>query len=316
MVKTYRFDLDLPENKRWITILDDNKELIPLIKKTIDNLINLNNVILSAILSTLILYNKNKIKYYNEIESISEKTNIEFNKVLLMQLIYETHAACTTIATKVNDKNVFFRTMDWPMNVLKKLTINLDVYKNNKLISHVPTWIGCVGFFTTYMNNEYAIAINYKRLNGFSVSSIYGNIKKLLNMYWPASYLVREICEQQYDRKMAIELLEKAKLVSPCYFTVFNENGKSCVITRESENYTTRESEHIIQTNCDYDKIIPNILWSIERRNIIKSSIEKNNNNYATLDLFLKEICKKPIINNETIFINVINDNKLTTFIP
>jgi len=319
MVKTFKFDLDLPENVRWNHILNKNKHLIPMMKKTIDDLMNsygLNNILLSTTLSLLINYNKKNIKWYDEIYSISQKTNIEFNKILIMQLIYEMSSACTAVVTKVKGKNTFFRTMDWPLEVLKKLTIKLQVYKNKKLIAIVPTWIGCVGFFTSYIPNNYAIAINYKKCQGINLLSIFNNVKKIVNMYWPASYLIRQICENQYDINTAIKICEQSKLISPCYFTIFNEHGISTCITRTSEDYKTLTNDIIIQTNCDNNKEIPNILWSVERRNLVKKSIEKNNNNYTSLKKLTKEICVKPIINEETVFITIINEGKLNLFIP
>jgi len=38
--------------------------------------------------------------------------------------------------------------MDWSMDFLKDLTIELDICRGGKTICIAPTWIGCVGIFT------------------------------------------------------------------------------------------------------------------------------------------------------------------------
>ncbi len=316
-VKKYKFDLDLPESKRWIRILDDNKDKLPKIKNMINDILIQQKItgVLYTMIASLINHNKKKIMYYDEIACIAKKINIEFPKMLIMQLMYESSSACTSIVTKVNDKNVFIRTMDWDMDILKELTITLQITKNNNIICIAPTWIGCVGLFTGITHN-YAIAINYRRTKNISIMSSINNITKLSNMYWPASYLLRYTCEKGYNITSAEGLLSKSNIVSPCYYTLFNKSGPSYLITRDSTSCSVIKSDNIVQTNCDQDKTTPDILYSVERRNIIKKSIKKNNNNYKSLDVFLEDVLIHPIVNNETVFITMIDDtNKISTIV-
>jgi hypothetical protein len=308
--KSYNIDLDLPESERWNHILNDYKDSFPKMKTIIDGLLKDAGLtpIVQLALSALISYNQNKIMYKDELMAISKATEIEFNKLLFMQLIYEACAACTTVITKVSNEYVFVRTMDWDLPILKEFTITIKVYKDNKLLYIAPTWVGCVGLFTAVnMNQMYAIAINYRRTCDISLISIVKNIGKTLFMYWPNCYLVRHICENNYDHKTAVKKLQFASVVSPCYYTIYSTTEKPIVITRNSDDYNTRTGDFIVQTNCDDDKNEPDILHSLQRREIIKKSIVEHKNNYDSYDQLLKEIIVEPIINDETIYVTKIN---------
>jgi hypothetical protein len=310
-VPSYIFDLDLPASKRWISILMEYKEIFPKITETINTLLKMNPIVHGVISMIIHLY-KDKIMYYDELLSISKITNIEFNNILLMQLLYEASSACTTVVTKVNNKNVFFRTMDWDMNILKDLTITLEFKKNNKTLFFAPTWIGCVGIFTAYIPDKYAISINWKSNNG----GLLKNVMKVLTMHWPVSYLLRDICETNHDTKHMINRLQTSTLVSSCYYNIFFPNDKPMTIIRHPTTYITLVRDYIIQTNCDYDCNEPNVLYSVERRNIIQKYMMDHNNNFDSYDQILKLLCIYPIINEETIYLTVINeDSHMTTMV-
>lgn len=54
-------------------------------------------------------------------------------------------------------------------------------------------------------------------------------------------------------------------------------NKNSCVITRDANKTVDVRYHTLVQANCDHDKTKPNILWSLERVNIIKDVQKKHN---------------------------------------
>lgn len=235
---------------------------------------------------------------------------MDFYKILLMQLIYEINSGCTTVVTRVKDQNVLFRTMDWPLKLLSRLTIKLRVIKNKQYLCSVVTWLGCVGWFTAF-NGSTAVMINYK-----SGTSILSSITKTMKLYYPVSYLVRTCYENNYSYNKIIRTLKHTNIISPCYYTVFNTKEDPIVITRLPTRYDVRYNSYSVQTNCDDDKKRPNIMYSVERRKIIKDSIQKNNNNYNSYDELLRDFAISPIINVETIYITQIDEkNNFKTYI-
>ena len=227
-----------------------------------------------TIISQLVNVNQSKIMYYDEIMYWSNIFNMPFHKVLLMQLMYEINAGCTTF---VKD-NVMYRTMDWPMDFLKEMTYHGIFTKKSEVIYEAVCWLGSVGIFTGKTAN-YSVAINYRRINDFSLGQIINKYLNVTNMYWPVSYLLRHTLETTNDTDNLINNLKSAKLVSPVYYIVNDFNGKASIIMREPKKYTHIIKQNLVQTNCDNDKIKNktglNIMHSYERHAFVKELFNK-----------------------------------------
>ena len=313
-VKRYKFDLDKSPSQRWEPILNDFKDAFPKLQLTIESIMKATGVtgLVYSSLKAVINSYKNKVLFYDELVYISSVTGIEFEKLLLMQLLYEASAACTCIITKVNGKHVMVRTMDWDMPILKDITIELEFVKNGKTLFIAPTWVGCVGVFTVHIPEKYSIAINYRRTKPIGFMSLSQNVYRVMKMAWPISYLIRTVGESEMNYESAIKSLQQSDIVSPCYITLYNSNDKSCVITRDTSNHNTftlsEKQDYIIQTNSDdnSNKVSEeNILYSTERYGIAESLIKNNNNNWKDENSLLKNICVHPIINEETVYMCV-----------
>lgn len=96
-------------------------------------------------------------------------------------------------------------------------------------------------------------------------------------MKWPIGYLVRSIIENIFALNDTKNLLETSQLISPCYITLYVHNQQSYIITRDCDKTVNTRSDNLVQTNCDWNKTKPNILWSLERIKFIKSVQEKIN---------------------------------------
>lgn len=271
-------------------------------------------------LSGIIYLCKNYIMFYDELIYISEVTKIEFPKLLLMQLIYEATSAC--IITQVNNNSVMLRTMDWDMPILKNLTVELEFVKDGKTIFVAPTWVGCVGTFIIHVPGKYTVAVNYRRTNKINFFTIIKNMYTTFMMSWPISYFVRNIAERGIEYDSVIEGLRSCNLISPCYITVFNPSGESCIITRNprsSDISMMENSEFLIQTNRDDNTQMnnnnENIMYSIERYKLASSLIKKNNNNWNSKEKLAKDMFVHSIINYETVYRCIIDAYNIEPYI-
>lgn len=308
--KYYDFDLELEPSKRWGPIIDDHQQFIPGLYENLRKLLDNFGMALQVIRPFYELTSKDSIYYYDEITYIAGRIGLSPYEILLMQLVYETSAACTStvISYGPNDEKLFFRTMDWPMLFLKDLTIGLNVKRGDKLICKVVTWVGFIGFLTaTSIDEKYTVSVNYRQTQEPNIWSILTNLNRLRQMIWPVAYLVRDLMERRVKRNIAFTQLQGTKIVSPCYLTFFNHNkptSTSYVITRDWDQTVDLRNSDIIQTNCDWGKSSPNILYSLERRKLV-AKIQK----FATKNKDLKpeqiiEILQRfPIINEETIYL-------------
>lgn len=307
IIPSFDLDLDLPESARWNHIFLKYKDKFNIIKNNIDSILYSSNYIMLGFTTSMIsvLDWFGKIKYSDELKSLSKISGIEFNKLVMLQLCYELSSACTTIVTKVDGKYTMFRTMDWPFDFLKDFTANINFIKNNKLIYTATTWIGYVGVMTATIPNKYSLAINYRRTQDMSTSSMLGNAFRAISMAWPVGHLIRNICDDNLSFDEAYNFLATTNLISPCYITLCRITDTPLTIIRDPSSSSTHHGNYIIQTNCDNDKNEPDILWSVKRRSYAKEIIKKYKSNFENVDQLVDNLLVNPILNDETIYLSV-----------
>ncbi len=240
--------------------------------------------------------------YRDDLEYFAKVLDLDLHIILSINLFYELSSACTTICTNINGKNMMFRTMDWDLEFLKKITFKMKT-DNYEAI----TWFGCVGLFTA-SNKDYAIAINYRRTQNVNFLTIMANAFKTIKLDYPASYLLREIFDKNLDSKGAYDALRKCVLISPVYFTLCPKDYPPRIIVRTCDKFElvkyNSEDGYLCQTNIDDNNKGDNILWSIERKNKAKEIMQ--NTKFNSDKELLDKINMHPIINHETIYVSVL----------
>lgn len=196
----YDFDLHSTPEQRWGPIFDEYSHKLDDFRKILKQLLSsygLDTEIIKFVYSaTLHMTSSNNIMFYDEILYISHRIKLDPHEVLLLQLIYEVSSACTCAVIKIDAKEIFFRTMDWPMTFLKDITIGLNIRSGEEYIGRVITWLGYVGYLTaTNIKYNYTIAINYRRTTNISLTSLARNFFRTIYLAWPIGYLVRHIID-------------------------------------------------------------------------------------------------------------------------
>lgn len=305
----YDFDLDQSAEKRWGPIFDCYQNHLENFTQEIEKILQGFGLAVPLMKPVYDAFPKSKIMFLDEIRYISKRIGIPEHKVLLMQLIYETSSACTTTVLEYGTTEFFFRTMDWPMPFLKKMTIGLSLKKSGVEIGKVVTWLGYVGFLTAYNAiHNYSISINYRRTEPISLTSLVKNFGRTVSTKWPIGNLVREIMENSRDVYTAKCLLEKTELISPCYIIMYVPCYQTYIITRDCDKLVGTRTDKLIQTNYDIDKTEPNIFWSNERKQHIQKVQDEltqmcYSNETITNGLILDMLLKHPIENEDTIYV-------------
>ena len=317
-IKFYDFDLGLPAAERWCAVFDAYAADLDDLSSKLRSILNQFGMVSTLIKPLYTFSPKSYMLHTDEIAYVAKRIGMTSFEVLLLQLIYETSSACTTSVLKVGTKEFFFRTMDWPMLFLKDITIGLNIKKDNKYIGKVTTWLGYVGFLTaTNTIHDYTIAVNYRRTQDISIMTLVRNLYRTVSMKWPIGYLVRNIIENSANIVDAKNLLETCELISPCYVTVYVPYHQSYIITRDCDKTVDTRSNELVQTNCDWNKTEPDILWSLDRVKLVKITQEIIDkymippSPYEILDLLLKY----PVLNDETIYVHCQYNNMYETFI-
>jgi hypothetical protein len=96
------------------------------------------------------------------------------------------------------------------------------------------------------------------------------------------------------------------KTVSPFYLTVLNNLSESYVINSCPSykiTFSPKTINYTIQTNCDFDKFEPNILYNIQTRKMVIESIKSKSNNFNSIENLFQSLYKFPVLNEETIYL-------------
>ncbi|CAF0935867.1 unnamed protein product, partial [Didymodactylos carnosus] len=308
-------NLDLPPMLRWQHILRLYKDQFHIVEQQIESMISeligqWLGPMLEGTLSTIMsgITRLGLIYYGEELKGFSEVIEISLGRLVLMQFVYECFACCTSIVCKDQQTGipVHIRTMDWELDFLKPLTIDVDFQKSGQTIFKATTWIGYVGILTGMrLQDGYSISVNFRHTAG----SFKTNLKTALSSGWPIGFLVREVLESTHSYDLAVEQLSESTIIAPCYFTICGTSQNKTVgtlLTRKQQSeenmWIVSENGPIIQTNIDHwsSSKEEDIFFSIARRTLAKKLLNKMKtvNEYELWNL----VSTPPIYNKITIY--------------
>lgn len=322
----YTVNLDEPASKRWIPIVKKYKQEI---KTVVDKVCSQFPLIISPFVDMAIrgLIGTGTFMYEDEILSIAKTLGITPSLAILLQLIYEATACCTTIVHIVpsgvqSQLLQLIRTMDWPLLELKAITIEVTFIKDSLPLFKSTTWAGYVGVLTG-MGSKYAISVNFRRSSG----NLIHNVRRAISGNWPIGYLVRDILESDCSYKRAVKQLRNTELVAPTYFTICGmshakiiaRDPLSVVYEQEIESglpevppsgplegsvnapFGAKGGGTLIQTNMDAgtgSESSQNILYSKERLRLAKRGVGECTDKKTLFKLMNMH----PITNESTIY--------------
>mmetsp|Transcript_15735 Transcript_15735/g.26263 ORF Transcript_15735/g.26263 Transcript_15735/m.26263 type:complete len:418 (+) Transcript_15735:27-1280(+) len=286
----YTVDLDTPPEERWLHVIRDFSHHFPVVIEFVDDIIG-TGMTSGLITSTLTSFNANgKVFYSKELEGIAAASGMDIGKIALLQIAYEFFAACTSVVVDMpcahmNDGKspqegsagdeaeaapFHIRTMDWSLDVLKPMTIEVDFTRGGRVITTATTWAGYVGVLTGMKPGVASVSVNYRRtVSGESwlgewdfAVGVFVNAWKGLCRAWPVAFLVREVLMTCDDFSSLVGALESSSLMAPTYITVAGAlAGEGQVITRDRDSavhpWLLRDHGPIAQTNMDHFKISP-----------------------------------------------------------
>ena len=309
----------VPGPNKWTEVEHHFKEIIPEIHDTFLSLYNDSVRYIDPLIKFAVYMKSDKMMFMEDLQYFSKLFNVELHVMIAINLYYELSSSCTTICSTINNKNVMFRTMDWPLDFLRKITFKMITPKYTAV-----TWFGCVGLFTA-CNTKHAVAINYRTTNTNGVMDMIGKvIGKALQAFqhaWPTSYLVRHIFDNDLSSEEAEKLLNESQLISPTYFTFCPLVGTPKVIQRfatPSGTVISEKTDHVClcQTNIDAGAgdDVPNILWSLNRREFVS---DYGKASYKNAEAMIKAFISFPVLNEDTLYNTVMmpEDGSITSYI-
>eukprot|EP01128_Nolandella_sp_AFSM9_P004950 TRINITY_DN2335_c0_g1_i2.p1 TRINITY_DN2335_c0_g1~~TRINITY_DN2335_c0_g1_i2.p1 ORF type:complete len:423 (-),score=76.88 TRINITY_DN2335_c0_g1_i2:311-1579(-) len=314
-VPRYIIDLDLPPEQRWNQVVDDYKDEFKEIEKWVaeeskDFLGNKLGPFVKGLASTIMgwVNGLGAIFYSKELKGMAKRSGMELGLLVTMQLVYEASTCCTSVVV-VDDKGIphHVRTMDWELEFLEPLTIEVDFQRGGVSQYCGTTWAGYVGLLTGMSPGICSASVNFRVTNE---GSLWTNVKKALSQSWPVGFLLRETLSSAKSFDQAVSYLSNSPLIAPVYYTVAGARAhEGALITRNvkkaEHTWSLKDDGLIVQTNVDHfmdedDDDAFDILDSYTRRKLARRLMENLTNwDIAT---FWNIMSSPPIFNSLTIY--------------
>ncbi|MCJ1308287.1 hypothetical protein MMC25_001940 [Agyrium rufum] len=155
----YTIDLSLPPRERYKVLAKDFKEKLqtipPLFGEVISTLHDRIPVRLILFLAKFVFRRLYSIDENEEIQGISEVAGIDLYLLVAFNVLLDSFMGCTSGGARIRDesgelKMLHFRTLDWGMDVLRKLVVQLDFVRefDGPVIASSVTYVGYVGILT------------------------------------------------------------------------------------------------------------------------------------------------------------------------
>ncbi|XP_026994212.1 N-acylethanolamine-hydrolyzing acid amidase isoform X2 [Tachysurus fulvidraco] len=247
--------------------------------------------------------------YAGEIRGMADLYGSDISDILMLNFAYEVSAFCTSIVAQGTEGKIYHgRNLDYPHDVLKNLTIDVQFIKNGEVAYRGTTFAGYVGLWTGQSKNKFTVTGN-QRDKGHWWDNI---ISAVLLKNSPVSWLLRETLEGASDFLNAVILLSKTPIITDVYYIVGGANpGEGVVITRDRNGPadiwpldTLNGNWYRVQTNNDHWLPPPRRDTRLEVAMKALNTTGENNMNVSSL---YQVLSVTPVCNSITVYTTVMN---------
>jgi len=200
--------------------------------------------------------------YGEEIISGAKVVGIPVGTAVLLNLIYEVEAGCTSIIYQSQNGQLYHgRNLDFNLHkVLSDLTIQVEFQKSGKTIYRGTTFVGYVGLLTG-CSDTICVSVD-ERDTGYPWDNVIQWIYKSNSSV--TAFLLRDQLERGAGFEDAIGVLSTTPLIAPVYYIVSgNSSSQGAIIARDRDWSSIRKlgdsqksdgSWYLCETNYDWDK--------------------------------------------------------------
>jgi hypothetical protein len=248
-VPRYVINMDTPPLERWAAFVDIYRDSIRAADALLDAQLREAAPRVGPIVralaetATSAAATLNKVMFGDDIKAIAQLVGLPVGRAVALQLVYEASALCTSVvvpkdplAPEGATPPAHIRTMDWEMDFLRPLTVELVYVRSGQPVFITTTWAGYAGVLTgmrlcpSAPAAAFGVSVNFRSPGD---GTFWTNLSKTLNGAWPIGFLVREAMEHANGFDEAAEWLRCSELIAPCYFTISGtQPGQGYVVTR------------------------------------------------------------------------------------
>ena len=168
----YTIDLSLPPEQRYKHVAIDYKLQLAGLPNLFDDIIHdlHPNIPISTIrgAAKLLLKRLYSAEETAELRGISQVTGVQMYLLVAFNVLLDLFMGCTSGGVKIKDvsghtKMLHFRTLDWGMDVLRKIIVSLDFidHAGGSIIASSVTYVGFVGVLTG-VRKHLSLSLNFR----------------------------------------------------------------------------------------------------------------------------------------------------------
>jgi beta subunit of N-acylethanolamine-hydrolyzing acid amidase len=185
---TYTINLSLPPSQRYIELAQTYKseitDLISLFDEVCADFLTIPGLSFLSIstikqLARIFLRRVHDDEQTTELRGISEATGVEMFLLVAFNVLLDLFMGCTSGGVRVHSRSsegrsgkmVHFRTLDWGMDVLRRVVVCLDFVEREggDIVASTVTYVGFVGVLTG-VRQDLSVSLNFRGLHNHSNS--------------------------------------------------------------------------------------------------------------------------------------------------
>eukprot|EP00753_Platysulcus_tardus_P010836 PLAT3099.1.p1 GENE.PLAT3099.1~~PLAT3099.1.p1 ORF type:complete len:574 (-),score=160.51 PLAT3099.1:77-1798(-) len=281
-VPRFIIDLDDEPEERWTEVVEAFKDQLQVAAELVSELVGTGWVarMATGFMSRLVKWGA--VMFHRELSGIAALADVPVGKLALLQIAYEAFAFCTSVVVDGPDGfPLHIRTMDWDMEELKALTIEVEFRQRDRPLFTATSWAGYVGVLTGMRHGAYALSINYRRTGRDPLKGLLTNLWRGAKADWPTGFLNRVVLEEDATYDAAVASLAASSLMAPVYIIVSGTRaGEGVVLSRnrsdEDQRWTLAEDGAIVQPNMDAwsEAADEDICSSLFRRALVRACLD------------------------------------------
>ena len=277
----YTIDLSLPPEQRYQRVAIDYKSQLAGIPNLFDEVIHdlypriSTSVIRRA--AQLLLRRLYSAEETAELRGISQVTGVQMYILVAFNVLLDLFMGCTSGGVRVKDgsgntKMLHFRTLDWGMDVLRKIIVRLDFIDDTggSIVASSVTYVGFVGVLTGVRKNL-SLSLNFRPAHDASTRLInfrfyFHQVLVLLGIRPSISTILRNCLlpsrknptGAQFPNTLeAIEHRLPSMATSAAYL-IFSNGRKTTTMEKDHRSAVVSSSENfIVALNHDFEDEAP-----------------------------------------------------------
>ncbi|GLI75021.1 hypothetical protein PoHVEF18_003271 [Penicillium ochrochloron] len=295
----FRINLSLPPSERYVELAKLYRDKMRALRGMFDELVHgispkipLKGVHWLARLSMRKLYT---VEETDELRGISRATDIDMYLLISLNTVLDLLMGCTSGGVRTKDpsgtKMLHFRTLDWGMDPLRELIVQLEYVRDDnpdKVLATSITYVGYIGVLTG-VRKDLSMSLNFRPVHDESRNlAFYTNhLLVLLGIRQSISSLMRECLFSFPDepkpkkREESLSTLEKIvahvpSMPTTAVYLIFSDGVKTVIMEKDHGTAVVRSSNSfIVTTNHDQepDAAPPKAIANEKRKNHIGLSL-------------------------------------------